>query len=115
MFRKGSDFQVYLSRKDEKTYILQLQKNINTTITDDLRFDDDVKCELHQRVRECVDKLHVILEKKESEVTEVLASIRANNVSEEHVESIVKEFAIMMQAETELFNRTRRLLIDSSS
>ena len=111
-----SDFQQYLSRKDEKSvHVLQLQNNVNTTITDDLRFDDDVKSELHQRVRECVDKLHVILEKKESEATEVLASIRANNVSEEHVESIVKEFTIMMQAETELFNRTRRLLIDSSS
>ena len=111
-----SDFQQYLSRKDEKSvHILQLQKNINTTITDDLRFDDDVKSELHQRVRECVDKLHVILEKKESEATDVLASIRANRVLEDHVEAIVKEFTIMMQAETELFTRTRRLLIDSSS
>ena len=83
-----SDFQVYLSRKDEKNvHILQLQKNINTTITDDLRFDDDVKCELHQRVRECVDKLHVILEKK-NQSYRVLASIRANNVSEEHVSQL---------------------------
>jgi len=111
-----SDFQQYLSRKDEKSvHVLQLQNNVNTTITDDLRFDDDVKSELHQRVRECVDKLHVILEKKESEATDVLASIRANRVLEDHVEAIVKEFTIMMQAETELFTRTRRLLIDFSS
>ena len=111
-----SDFQQYLSRKDEKSvHVLQLQNNVNTTITDDLRFDDDVKSELHQRVRECVDKLHVILENKESEATDVLASIRANRVLEDHVEAIVKEFTIMMQAETELFTRTRRLLIDFSS
>eukprot|EP00943_MAST-04B_sp_MAST-4B-sp1_P006551 g6551.t1 len=111
-----NDFQTYLSRADDKNiHIVSLQKSINETITEDLRYDDDVKGELHQRVRECVDKLFLIVEAKETEAKETLNSIRTNKLLEEHVKSLVGEFTIMMQAETDKFYRNRRFLIDAST
>ncbi len=111
-----NDFQTYLSRADDKNiHIVNLQVSINDTVTEDLRYDDDVKSELHQRVRECVDKLFVIIEAKETEAKETLNSICTNKLLEEHVKSLVSEVTIMMQAETDKFYRNRRFLIDIST
>ena len=82
-------------------HILDLQVNINNTVTEDFRYDDDVKSELHQRVRECIDKLNEIVETKETDAKETLVSIRTNKMLEEHVTSLVNEVSIMMQIEME--------------
>ena len=111
-----TDFQTYLSRADDKNmHILDLQVNVNNTVTEDFRYDDDVKSELHQRVRECIDKLNEIVETKETDAKETLVSIRANKMLEEHVASLVNEVTIMMQIEMEKFYRNRRFLIDTST
>jgi adenylate kinase family enzyme len=108
------NFHAYLSRLDSKNKILtDLQKDINS-IPDDLRYDDEVKSELHERVRVTISKMQAMMEEKNDTASALLQELRTNNYLENSVEQYVEETTVMMQAEIERFCHCRKFLIDNA-
>ena len=107
-------FHAYLSRADGKNrLVLELQKQINS-ISDDIRFDDDVKAELHERVRSTMNAIQKMLEEKNEAAQTALDDVRTNQYLENNVTLLAKEISKMMQSEFERFYSTRRFLVDSA-
>ena len=92
-------------------FISQLQKKINS-IPQDMRYHDEVKAELHERVSDTMNTVHASIEQRESETMNDLTTLESDGYVEMNIDAIVKNYVGMMQAEVDRHHDVRTMLVD---
>ena len=106
-------FHSYIDRPSmAMNEVVQLHQSINQ-IPMDMRYHDEVKAELHERVADTVRNLSTIIEQREKQCSDDLESLRSNGYTEYQAKQVVQVYASLIQAEVDRFHSTRRVLIDS--
>ena len=108
-----NQFHDYLSRPTDATAVVSLlQKRINA-VPKDMRYHDDVKRELHQRLDDSLQELHSSIEERETMTRIDLKEMENDGYVEENVEMVVGCYLSLMQAEVDRHHETRRVLTDA--
>ncbi|XP_009708098.1 PREDICTED: sperm flagellar protein 2-like, partial [Cariama cristata] len=105
-------FQDYLKCPDLKQeFVSQWQSDFNS-IADDLREDEEIKAELHQRVTDLRDLLWDICDNRREEAEQERTDIMNDGWLPDHRGIAMNHFFSLMQVEVDRFQDTKRLLHD---
>ena len=75
------EFHSLLARADENSStVAKLQQSINE-IPQDMRYDDRVKAELHQRVKDAVNAMHTVVMERKAAAAEQLQAVQETALS----------------------------------
>jgi hypothetical protein len=106
------NFLEYLKRPDTKQELVsQWQKDFNA-IHDDLRSDEEVRCELHQRIEDLRERLWTICDERKAQAESEREGVMADGWLEDHLGMLTNHYLTQMQAEVDRFQVTVRLLKD---
>jgi hypothetical protein len=106
-------FHAYIERASMgQSAVMELHQSINK-IPMDMRYHDDVKSELHERVADTVQTLSAIIEERERQSSEDLAALRSDGFVDYHANQVVQIYASLVQAEVDRFHTTHRVLVDA--
>uniref|UniRef100_A0A672TVZ4 Sperm flagellar 2 n=1 Tax=Strigops habroptila TaxID=2489341 RepID=A0A672TVZ4_STRHB len=105
-------FQDYLKHPDLKQEFISLWQSDFNSIADDLRDDEEVKAELHQRVTDLRDLLWDICDNRREEAEQERTDIMNDGWLPDHRGIAVNHFLSLMQVEVDRFQDTKRLLHD---
>jgi hypothetical protein len=102
----------YIARESNQTGLVSaLQKNINN-LPQDMRYYDDVKAELHERISDALNVLHTNIEERELETKKDLNNMEKDGYVQFHVASVVQCYLSLMQCEMDRHHEVRGVLID---
>ena len=111
-FNIKTNFKEYLKRPDTKqVYIDSFIKDYNN-IPDDMREDEEVKAELHQRVEDLNDTLWNICDTKKIESEKERETFMNNGWLQDKTGLLTNHYITLMQTELDRFQDTARLLKD---
>jgi len=111
-YETRKNFVHFLKRPDKKQYfVTDWQKSYND-FPEDMRNDDDAKCELHQRVDDLCDRLWDICDHRKDEAEQELLAITTEQWLEDHVGLLVNHYVSLLQMEVDRFQTTCKLLKD---
>jgi SMC interacting uncharacterized protein involved in chromosome segregation len=82
------------------------------SIADDMRDDEEVKAELHQRVEDLREKLWNICDKKKADSEKERESIMNNGWLPDKIGVLTNHYITLMQTELDRFQDTAKLLKD---
>ena len=106
-------FHAYIERSSmAQSAVVELHQSINN-IPMDMRYHDQVKCELHERVADTVKTLSTIIEEREEQNSRDLEALRSNGFVDYQADQVVQVYASLVQAEVDRFHATRRVLVDA--
>ncbi|TPX51313.1 adenylate kinase [Synchytrium endobioticum] len=105
-------FKRFLERPDRRQAVVDLfQKEFNE-IEGDLRYDNDVKAELHQRVEELKEKLWDLSDMRREEADAERLAIIEDRWVEDHMLILTNCYIAAVQAEVERYVGTRQIVLD---
>lgn len=107
-----SDFEDYLKRPDTKQIELESFIKDYNKIADDMRDDEEVKAELHQRVEDLKENLWNICDNRKLEAEKEREQVMNNGWLPDKIGFLNNHFITLMQAEVDKFQDTSRMLKD---
>ncbi|TPX38066.1 adenylate kinase [Synchytrium microbalum] len=111
-FESKVAFKQFLERPDRRQVVIDLfQKEFNE-IEEDLRYDNDVKAELHQRVEDLREKLWDLSDMRREEADAERAGLIEDRWVEDHMLVLTNCYVAAVQAEVERYTGTRQIVLD---
>ncbi|XP_066936728.1 sperm flagellar protein 2-like isoform X2 [Clytia hemisphaerica] len=111
-YRTRKSYIEFLQRPDAKQiFVSEWQKDYNA-FPEDIRGDEEVKAELHQRVEDLCDRLWDICDNRKEEAENERETIMTEKWLEDHLAFLVNHFLSLMQCEVGRYQETCRLLKD---
>ncbi len=111
-FSVKTTFKAYLRRPDSKQVFVDAFVKEYNKITDDMRDDEEVKAELHQRVSDLNETLWNICDTKKSESEREREAIMNNGWLPDKTGILTNHYITLMQTELDRFQDTARMLRD---
>lgn len=106
------DFVAYLKRPDHKQeFVTSFQKDFNE-ITPDMREDEDVMQDLHQRVVDLRDRLFDITDERKAAAERKREELMKDGWLEDRLGLMVNNFISLMQVEYDRFQDSAKFLKD---
>uniref|UniRef100_X1Z7B7 Calponin-homology (CH) domain-containing protein n=1 Tax=Capitella teleta TaxID=283909 RepID=X1Z7B7_CAPTE len=105
-------FLEFLSRPDHKQeFVSQWQKDFNA-ISDDLRGDEEMRCELHQCIEDLRERLWTICDERKAQAESEREGVMNDGWLDDHLGMMTNHYVTQMQGEVDRFQVTVRLLKD---
>ena len=111
-FNIKSTFKEYLQRPDTKQEVVDMFVKAYNSLPEDMRDDEEVKAELHQRVEDLKEKLWKICDDKKADSERELELVKSNNWVSDKTGLLINHYISLMQAEFDRFQDTSRMLKD---
>lgn len=111
-FNVKTTFKEFLRRPDTKQVYLDAFVKEYNKISDDMREDEEVKAELHQRVADLNETLWSICDTKKAESEKERENVMNNGWLPDKTGIITNHYITLMQAELDRFQDTARMLKD---
>ncbi|XP_028417674.1 sperm flagellar protein 2-like [Dendronephthya gigantea] len=106
------EFLSFLRRPDEKEeYVLQWQSHYND-VPEDMRSDDEVKAELHQKVDDLCDRLYSICDNRKEIAENERKIVMEEGWLQDRLGLLTNHYLTLMQVEVDRYQDTYRLLKD---
>lgn len=111
-FSIKQDFKEYLRRPDTKQEFIDTFIKMYNSISDDIRDDEEVKAELHQRAEDLKEDLWSICDRKKEESENELDTIKKDGWLADKIGILSNHYITLMQVELDRFFETGRMLKD---